>query len=47
VSHFAYAGEVVRIALALLPVILFLVALRALDSFKLVSRRCLPERSRR
>lgn len=38
-SHFAYTGEVVRIALALLPVILFLAALRALDSFKLVSRR--------
>lgn len=32
-------GEVVRIALALLPVIMFLAALRALDSYKLVSLR--------
>ena len=35
----AHTGEVVRIALALVPVILFLVALQALDSYKLVSLR--------
>ena len=35
----AYTGELLRIALALVPAILFLVALRALDSYKLVSRR--------
>ena len=35
----AHTGELLRIALALVPAILFLVALRALDSYKLVSRR--------
>jgi RsiW-degrading membrane proteinase PrsW (M82 family) len=34
-----HIGEVVRFALALLPVLLFLAALRALDSYKLVSSR--------
>jgi len=34
-----HMGEVIRIALALLPVIVFLIALRGLDSYKLVSRR--------
>lgn len=34
-----HSGEVLRGALALLPVILFLAALRALDSYKLVSSR--------
>jgi uncharacterized membrane protein len=35
----AHTGEALRITLALVPVILFLVALRALDSYKLVSLR--------
>jgi RsiW-degrading membrane proteinase PrsW (M82 family) len=35
----SHAGEVLRGALALVPVILFLAALRALDSYKLVSSR--------
>jgi protease PrsW len=35
----AHTGEVVQVALALVPVILFLAALRALDSYKLVSLR--------
>lgn len=35
----AHTGELLRIALALVPVILFLAALRALDSYKLVSLR--------
>jgi protease PrsW len=40
VNHvWPHAGEVLRCALALLPVILFLIALRALDSYKLVSSR--------
>lgn len=34
-----HVGEIVRIALALLPVVLFLAALQALDSYKLVSLR--------
>jgi protease PrsW len=34
-----HAAEVVRVVLALVPVILFLAALRALDSYKLVSLR--------
>ena len=34
-----HTGEVVRVVLALVPVILFLAALRALDSYKLVSLR--------
>ena len=33
------SGDVLRVALALLPVLLFLAALRALDSYKLVSLR--------
>jgi RsiW-degrading membrane proteinase PrsW (M82 family) len=34
-----HSGDVLRIALALVPVLLFLAALRALDSYKLVSSR--------
>jgi RsiW-degrading membrane proteinase PrsW (M82 family) len=34
-----HSGDVVRFALALVPVLLFLAALRALDSYKLVSSR--------
>jgi RsiW-degrading membrane proteinase PrsW (M82 family) len=34
-----HGGEVIRLALALAPVLLFLAALRALDSYKLVSLR--------
>jgi RsiW-degrading membrane proteinase PrsW (M82 family) len=39
IHDFAHTRELLRIALALVPAILFLVALRALDSYKLVSRR--------
>jgi len=39
VIHDSHTGELVRIALALVPVIVFLAALRALDSYKLVPRR--------
>lgn len=39
IHNSAHTSEAVLVALALVPVILFLVALRALDSYKLVSHR--------
>jgi protease PrsW len=39
ISPSIHSGEVLRFALALAPVLLFLVALQALDSYKLVSSR--------
>jgi RsiW-degrading membrane proteinase PrsW (M82 family) len=39
IHDWVHTGELVRIALALVPVTLFLAALRALDSYKLVSLR--------
>lgn len=39
IHDWVHTSELVRIALALVPVILFLAALRALDSYKLVSLR--------
>lgn len=39
IHSFVQGGDALRFALALLPVLVFLTALRALDSYKLVSRR--------